>query len=56
MTTTEHKLATIGAFFEAYGAGDRNGSAAALADDIEWTIPGHHPLSGTKTGIDEVAG
>ncbi|MEM7324151.1 MAG: nuclear transport factor 2 family protein [Actinomycetota bacterium] len=54
MTTTDPKIATITAFFEAYGAGDRNGIAAALADDVEWTIPGHHPLSGTKSGIDEV--
>jgi uncharacterized protein len=22
--------------------------------DVEWTIPGHHPLSGTKHGRDEV--
>jgi uncharacterized protein len=28
--------------------------AAVLADDVEWTIPGHHPLSGTKRGVDEV--
>jgi hypothetical protein len=25
-----------------------------LADDVAWTIPGHHPLSGTKRGIAEV--
>lgn len=25
-----------------------------FADDIEWHIPGHHPLSGTKKGPEEV--
>jgi len=25
-----------------------------MANDIAWTIPGHHPLAGTKRGIDEV--
>ena len=25
-----------------------------MADDIIWRIPGHHPLAGEKTGIDEV--
>lgn len=25
-----------------------------LTPDIEWTIPGHHPLAGTKRGVDEV--
>jgi ketosteroid isomerase-like protein len=37
-----------------YAANDRDGIASALAEEIEWTIPGHHPLSRTKRGIDEV--
>ena len=52
--TTDPKVATIGAFFTAYAGNDRDGIAAVLADDIAWTIPGHHPLAGTKHGIDEV--
>ena len=48
------KLVAIESFFEAYGNDDRAGIAAVLADDITWTIPGHHPLAGTKHGIDEV--
>jgi len=48
------KLATIQAFFAAYAATDREAISAALADDIEWTIPGHHPLAGTKHGREEV--
>lgn len=47
-------LAAITAFFDAYGRGDRGAIAAVLAPDIEWTIPGHHPLAGTKHGVDEV--
>ncbi|WP_157253012.1 nuclear transport factor 2 family protein [Nonomuraea typhae] len=42
-------------YYAAYAAGD----LAALrerffAPAIEWTIPGHHPLAGTKRGVDEV--
>jgi ketosteroid isomerase-like protein len=48
------KLSAITAFFEAYAAGDRDGIGAVLAPAVEWTIPGHHPLSGTKHGVDEV--
>lgn len=56
MTTpeiTDLKIATITEFFEAYAKHDRSGIAAILDQDIEWTIPGHHPLAGTKHGIDE---
>ncbi|MEM9133588.1 MAG: nuclear transport factor 2 family protein [Actinomycetota bacterium] len=54
MTTKDAKLSAIESFFEAYGNNDRAGIAAVLAEDITWTIPGHHPLAGTKQGIDEV--
>ena len=52
--STNDKLGAIQAFFEAYAANDRSGISTALADDIDWVIPGHHPLAGTKHGIDEV--
>ena len=48
------KLAAITSVFDAYSRDDRAGIAAVLADDVEWSIPGHHPLSGTKRGVDEV--
>jgi uncharacterized protein len=48
------KIASIARFFTAYAANDRNAISTVLAPDIEWTIPGHHPLSGTKYGVDEV--
>jgi ketosteroid isomerase-like protein len=34
---------------------DLDGMRKMLADDIERTIPGHHPLSGTKRGVEQVA-
>ena len=52
----EHpNVAVVQRYYEAYGASDieliRN---EIFADDITWTIPGHHPLAGTKQGADEV--
>ena len=53
-TTKDPKIQVIERFFAAYAAHDRAGIATALAQDIRWTIPGRHPLSGTKRGIGEV--
>ncbi|MDJ0466575.1 nuclear transport factor 2 family protein [Streptomyces sp. H27-C3] len=55
MTTKDPKIEAIERFFTAYAANDVDGIAQVLADDIEWTIPGHHPLAGTKHGISEVS-
>ncbi|HET9167875.1 MAG TPA: nuclear transport factor 2 family protein [Actinospica sp.] len=49
------KIEAINAFFAAYGTYDLDGMRAVLTEDIEWTIPGHHALSGTKRGVEEVA-
>ncbi|GAA2576515.1 nuclear transport factor 2 family protein [Actinomadura fulvescens] len=55
-TGREHpNVKLIRDYYAAYAAGD----IAALrnrffAPDIVWTIPGHHPLAGTKRGADEV--
>jgi ketosteroid isomerase-like protein len=40
--------------FEAYGKNDLEGIRQVLAEDVQWHIPGRHPLSGTKNGINEV--
>jgi hypothetical protein len=56
MSEKHAKISAIQSFIAAYAAGDRDGIASVLAEEIEWTIPGHHPLSGTKHGIDEVLG
>jgi ketosteroid isomerase-like protein len=42
-------------YYAAYGSGDMGKVADFFADDIEWHIPGHHPLAGTKKGKAEVA-
>lgn len=47
-------LKNIQALFAAYAARDVAGVSAVMAPDIRWTIPGHHPLAGTRRGIDEV--
>jgi uncharacterized protein len=41
-------------FFEAYERNDLEGIRQVLAEDVQWHIPGRHPLSGTKNGIEEV--
>ncbi|MEV7614228.1 nuclear transport factor 2 family protein [Streptomyces sp. NPDC089799] len=55
MTLNDSKIEAINAFFAAYAVYDLDGMRAVLAENIEWTIPGHHPLSGTKRGVEEVA-
>lgn len=47
-------LKTIEAFFAAYAGKNVAAIREVMADDISWSIPGHHPLSGTKHGIPEV--
>ncbi|MGW5110011.1 nuclear transport factor 2 family protein [Nocardia sp. NPDC004123] len=54
MTQQDPKIRAISDFFEAYARYDLDGMRAVLTDDIAWTIPGHHALSGTKHGLDEV--
>jgi uncharacterized protein len=56
MSSNDPKLDAVARFFTAYAAQDLAGIAGVLADDVAWTIPGHHPLSGTKHGRDEVLG
>jgi len=52
--TTDPKIDAIKAFFAAYAKHDLDGIASVLDEDVAWTIPGRHPLSGTKHGIREV--
>ncbi|MCS3797219.1 nuclear transport factor 2 family protein [Niastella sp. OAS944] len=54
MNQQHPNLAIINRFFEAYGKFDLNAMREVVAENVKWTIPGHHPLSGTKVGIDEV--
>lgn len=51
----EHPNVTlIRDYYKAYGSGDLESLRQFFAPDIRWTIPGHHPLSGTKVGATEV--
>ena len=50
----EKNKALIAKYYEYYAKGDISGIRSVMADDVEWHIPGHHPLSGTKKGINEI--
>jgi ketosteroid isomerase-like protein len=47
-------LDLIDRFFAAYGERDLAALRDVLTEDATWTFPGHHALSGTKTGIEEI--
>ncbi len=40
--------------FDAYAKGDTEVLRQLVAEDIGWYIPGRHPLSGIKRGVDEL--
>ncbi|MFD2520074.1 nuclear transport factor 2 family protein [Emticicia soli] len=44
----------IGAFFSAYAEKNYDKIGEVLDENIKWHIPGTHPLSGTKVGIESV--
>ncbi|MCG7522477.1 nuclear transport factor 2 family protein [Ruegeria sp. Ofav3-42] len=50
----EDNIKVVQDFFAAYGANDLDGIAAVMDEKVQWHIPGRHPLSGTKSGRDEV--
>lgn len=47
-------VAVVQRYYQAYASGDRDQIRSFFAPEIAWTIPGHHPLAGTKRGADEV--
>lgn len=47
-------LNIIDKFFDAYSRRDTNVIKQVLSENIKWTFPGSNPLSGTKSGIEEV--
>ena len=53
--STNENVRLIERYYEAYGQGDLDALRNEFfVSDIEWRIPGHHPLSGIKRGADEV--
>ena len=41
-------------FFDAYGKHDLKAIKQFMAEDVEWTFLGQHPLAGIKNGVEEV--
>ena len=54
MTEQHPNLQLIHSFFQAYAENDLGAIRQLFSPDIEWVIPGNHPLSGTKAGVEEV--
>jgi ketosteroid isomerase-like protein len=54
MAQQHPNLLLINTFFQAYSNNDSDAIRQILDPDIEWVIPGRHPLSGTKVGVEEV--
>lgn len=47
-------LDLIDRFFAAYSRRDMPALEQVMADNVTWNFPGRNPLSGDRTGIDEV--
>lgn len=52
--TAQENVAVVKQFFKYYKNNDVVGFREIFAPDIEWIVPGHHPLAGVKKGIEEV--
>ena len=54
-TEVNPNLALVQKMYECFSKGDMEGIRKdVFAADIVWKLPGHHPLAGTKNGVDEV--
>lgn len=55
MNNNNHpNLILIHRFFEAYAKNNMEGLTEVFHPDVRWHIPGPHPLSGTKVGVDGI--
>jgi ketosteroid isomerase-like protein len=54
MNQLHPNLQLIQRFFTAYSSNDLEAIREILSPGIKWFIPGRHPLSGTKNGVEEV--
>lgn len=50
----QENVALVRQFFKYYAKGDIVGLRSIMSQDVEWNVPGRHPLAGTKKGIEEV--
>ena len=51
---THPNLIIIDKFYAAYGKHDRKAISEVMSEHVKWKFPGHHFLSGTKSGMNEV--
>jgi uncharacterized protein len=52
---THPNVEIVQRMYECFNQGDMNSIRQDIfASDLVWRLPGHHPLSGTKNGADEV--
>ncbi|MFC7503805.1 hypothetical protein, partial [Nocardioides sp. GCM10030258] len=54
--SAEDNIANTKAAYAAFAAGDAVAAQAALADEVEWIVPGNSTLSGTYVGKEAVMG
>ncbi|GAB3772364.1 hypothetical protein GCM10028818_12480 [Spirosoma horti] len=54
MIQSHPNLGLVNRFFQAYATNDQESIKEILSPNIRWIIPGKHPLSGVKVGVDEV--
>lgn len=52
--TALENVSIVKQFFKYYENNDIVGLREIFSSDIEWIVLGHHPLAGTKVGIEEV--
>lgn len=50
MSISDINKGLVQKYYSSYFKRDINGIKSVLADDVEWIIPGHNPLSGIKKG------
>ncbi len=50
----QENVALVRQFFKYYAKGDIVGLRSIMDRDVEWHVPGRHPLAGIKKGIEEV--
>ncbi|MVZ67617.1 nuclear transport factor 2 family protein [Sphingobacterium sp. DK4209] len=50
----ESNTKIVQSLYEAYVSNDEDAVRQILSDDIQWHIPGNHPLSETKKGLNDV--
>jgi hypothetical protein len=51
--TMADNAAVVRAGYAAFATGDLDPLRANMTEDIVWSVPGTHPLSGEKVGIEE---